>query len=201
MAPKIAIIIYTTYHHISTLAESIKAGVAAAGGNATILQVPETLPESVLTAIHAPPKPNYPTVTVSELTSYDGFIFGFPTRYGAFPAQFKSFWDGTGGLWASGALHGKYFGVFTSTGTPGGGQEVTILNSLSSFVHHGLIYVPLGYKNAFPLLTSFDEFHGGSPWGAGTLAGGDGSRSPLKLELDIAEIQGKSFYETVAKAF
>ncbi len=183
------------------MAESVKTGITSAGGNATIYQVPETLPENVLTAIHAPPKPNYPIITVQDLTKFDAIVFGFPTRFGAFPAQFKAFWDGTGGLWASGALHGKYFGVFTSTGTPGGGQEVTILNSLSSFVHHGMVFVPLGYKYSSPLLTSFDEPHGSSPWGAGTLAGADGSREPSNIELGIAEIQGKSFYDIVAKVF
>ena len=181
------------------MAEAVKKGVEAAGGEATIFQVPETLSEEVLTLLHAPPKPDYPIATNDTLTSYDAFVFGIPTRFGNYPAQFKAFWDATGGLWASGALYGKPAGIFVSTGTPGGGQEVTALNALSVLVHHGIIYVPLGYAKAFPQITSFEEVHGSSPWGAGTFAGADGSRSPNKIELEIAEIQGKSFYETIQK--
>lgn len=199
MAPKVAIIIYSMYGHIAKLAESVKVGVESAGGSATIFQVPETLPKDVLTALHAPPKPDFPIATNDTLTEYDAFLFGIPTRYGNFPAQFKAFWDATGGLWVKGSLHGKPAGVFVSTGTPGGGQETTILNSLSVLTHHGIIYVPLGYANAFPQITSFDEVHGGSPWGAGTFAGADGSRQPTKLELEIGEIQGKSFWNTIQK--
>lgn len=201
MAPKIAIIYYSTYGHVRSLATAVQAGIRAAGGSADLYQVPETLSSDVLSKMHAPPKHNDPVITPADLTKYDGFLFGIPTRYGTQPAQWRAFWDATGGLWAQGELYGKYAGVFVTTGTPGGGQEVTALNSISTFTHHGLIFVPLGYKNAFGLLTSLDEVHGGSPWGAGSFAGGDGSRQPTKLELQIAEVQGKSFYETVARAF
>ncbi|CAM9012579.1 hypothetical protein WICANDRAFT_26357 [Wickerhamomyces anomalus NRRL Y-366-8] len=199
MAPKVAIIIYTLYGHVAKLAEAEKAGVEKAGGQADIYQVPETLSDDVLKLLHAGAKPNYPIATPETLEQYDAFLFGIPTRYGNFPAQWKAFWDSTGGLWAKGALYGKVAGVFVSTGTPGGGQEVTIVNSLSTLAHHGIIYVPLGYKNAFPLLTNLEEVHGGSPWGAGSFAGGDGSRTASKLELEVAEIQGSSFYETILK--
>lgn len=137
--------------------------------------------------------------------------------------RFQAFWDSTGGLWAKGALAGKYAGAFVSTGTPGGGQEMTTLNMMSTFAHHGIIFVPLGYSNTFPQLTNLTEVHGGeylhlhtsldfdfapltprsffvgSPWGAGTFAGGDGSRQATVLEREIAHIQGKSFWETVSK--
>ncbi|CAK7896032.1 hypothetical protein CAAN1_05S06348 [[Candida] anglica] len=199
MAPKVAIIIYSTYGHITTLAETVKKGVESAGGVADIFQVPETLSDEVLAKMHAAPKPDYPIASPDTLVQYDAFLFGIPTRFGNFPAQFKAFWDSTGGLWASGALYGKAAGVFVTTGTPGGGQETTVVNSLSVLVHHGIIYVPLGYKPVFPLLTSFDEVHGGSPYGAGSFAGADGSRQPSKLELEIAEIQGKTFYQTIEK--
>jgi NAD(P)H dehydrogenase (quinone) len=129
------------------------------------------------------------------------FLFGIPTRYGNFPAQFKAFWDATGQLWANGSLTGKYAGVFISTASQGGGQESTAMNALSTFAHHGIIYVPLGYAHSFAQSSRLDEVHGGSPWGAGTFAGGDGSRQPSALELEIATIQGKMFWETVAKAF
>lgn len=151
--------------------------------------------------MHAPGKPaDIPVITAADLTEFDGFLFGFSTRFGTYPAQFKEFWDSTGGLWASGALHGKYFGIFVSTGSPNGGQEVAIRNSLSNFVHHGLIYVPLGYKNVFGELGNLEEVHGGSPWGAGALAGGDGSRQFSDLELEVGFTQGKTFAETVIKA-
>ena len=114
-------------------------------------------------------------------------------------ARSQAFWDTTGQLWASGALSGKFVSVFVSTGTPGGGQEVTVANAMSTFVHHGMIFVPLGYAQTFAQLTNLNEVHGGSPWGAGTYAGGDGSRQPSALELEIAKIQGKQFWEIVSK--
>jgi NAD(P)H dehydrogenase (quinone) len=123
--------------------------------------VPETLPEEVLQKMHAPAKPDYPIITPEILATYDAFLLGIPTRYGNAPAQWKTFWDSTGGLWASGGLAGKYAGVFVSTGTPGGGQEMTVYNSLSVFAHHGIIYVPLGYKHSFPQMTNTEEVHGG----------------------------------------
>ncbi|THU96911.1 flavo protein WrbA [Dendrothele bispora CBS 962.96] len=199
MAPKVAIVIYTMYGHIAKVAESVKKGVEEAGGSATIYQIPETLPQEVLTAMHAPAKPDYPVIAANDLTKFDAFIFGIPTRYGNFPGQWKAFWDTTGQLWASGALAGKYASVFVSTGTPGGGQEATAMNSLSTFVHHGLIFVPLGYSTTFPQLTNLDEVHGGSPWGAGTYAGPTGGRQPSALELEIATLQGKHFFNTVNK--
>ncbi|KAF5117819.1 hypothetical protein DV454_000913 [Geotrichum candidum] len=184
-----------------SLAEKELAGLKAAGVDAQIFQIPETLPQEVLDKMHAPAKPaDIPVITAADLTEFDGFLFGFSTRFGTYPAQFKEFWDSTGGLWASGALHGKYFGIFVSTGSPNGGQEVAIRNSLSNFVHHGLIYVPLGYKNVFGELGNLEEVHGGSPWGAGALAGGDGSRQFSDLELEVGFTQGKTFAETVIKA-
>ncbi|KAI0746609.1 flavoprotein-like protein [Daedaleopsis nitida] len=198
-SPKIAIIIYSMYGHVAKLAEAEKKGLEAAGGSATIYQIEETLPAEVLAKMYAPPKPNYPILAPADLAQFDGFLFGIPTRYGNFPAQWKAFWDATGQLWASGALVGKYAGVFVGTSGPGGGQESTVLASMSTFVHHGINFVPLGYGKAFTHLANLTEVHGGSPWGAGTFAGVDGSRQPSALELEVAEIQGKAFYETLAK--
>jgi NAD(P)H dehydrogenase (quinone) len=124
-------------------------------------RVPETLSEDVLKLMHAPPKPDYPIITKELLVTYDAFLFGIPTRFANFPAQWKAFWDSTGSLWASGALAGKYAGVFVSTSGPGGGQETTVYNSLSVLAHHGIIYIPLGYKHAFAQLTNLEEVHGG----------------------------------------
>jgi NAD(P)H dehydrogenase (quinone) len=198
-SPRIAIVFYSMYGHIQKLAEAELKGIKAAGGNADIFQVQETLPQEVLDKMHAPPKSSYPVATPEDLLKYDAFVFGIPTRYGNFPAQWKAFWDRTGGVWMSGGYWGKYAGVFVSSGTPGGGQESTALAAMSTLSHHGIIYVPLGYKTAFPLLGNLEEVHGGSPWGAGTFAGADGSRQPTGLELQIAETQGRSFYEAVSK--
>nr|AAQ24592.1 NADH-quinone oxidoreductase [Gloeophyllum trabeum] len=198
-SPKVAIVIYSLYGHIAKLAEAVKSGIESAGGKAQIFQVPETLSEDILKLLHAPPKPDYPIITPEQLATFDAFLIGIPTRYGNFPAQWKAFWDATGQLWATGALAGKYAGLFVSTASPGGGQESTAIAAMSTFAHHGLIYVPLGYKHTFAQLTNLNELRGGSPWGAGTFAGGDGSRQPTPLELEVATIQGKTFYETVSK--
>ncbi|KAG8688015.1 flavodoxin-like fold protein [Ceratobasidium sp. 394] len=169
-SPRVAIIIYSMYGHIAKLAESVKAGVESAGGTANIHQVAETLPQEILTKMHAPAKPAYDVIAPADLVNYDAFILGVPTRYGNMPAQWKAFWDATGQLWASGALYGKYAGTFVSTGTLGGGQEMTNLSMLSTLTHHGIRYVPLGYKNTFSQLANLSEIHGGSPWGAGSFA-------------------------------
>jgi NAD(P)H dehydrogenase (quinone) len=199
MAPKVAIVVYSMYGHILRLAEAEKVGIENAGGSVDIYQIPETLPEGVLGKMHAAPKPDHPIITADILKTYDAFLFGIPTRYGNFPGQWKAFIDTTGGLWSSGALSGKYAGIFVSTGTQGGGQEVTALNAISTLTHHGIIFVPLGYAHAFPILANHTEVRGGSPWGAGTFAGADGSRQPSSLEIELATIHGRSFYETVSK--
>ncbi|KAJ5766307.1 NADH-quinone oxidoreductase [Penicillium nucicola] len=199
MAPRVAIVFYSMYGHILKLAAAEKKGIESAGGTVDIFQVAETLGSDILAKMHAPAKSSYPVAEPAKLLEYDAILFGIPTRYGNFPAQWKAFWDRTGGIWASGGYWGKYAGVFVSTGTQGGGQESTALATMSTLSHHGFIYVPLGYKTVFPLLSNLDEVHGGSPWGAGTFAAADGSRQPTDLELEIAEAQGKAFYEAVSK--
>jgi len=197
MAPKVAIIYYSTYGHIRTLAQGIKKGLEAGGAQVDVFQLPETLSDEILGKMGAPPKADDPVITVEKLTEYDGFMFGLPGRYGQFPAQFKSFWDGTGRHWQSGALVGKCAGVFVSTGTQNGGQETIGLTLVPQLAQHGIIFVPLGYRD--PRVFSYEEAHGASPYGAGTLAGPDGSRQPSELELGVAETQGKSLAEIVAK--
>ncbi|TVY59184.1 Minor allergen Alt a 7 [Lachnellula cervina] len=193
MAPKVAIVFYSMYGHIQKLAEAEKEGLKKAGIEADLFQVPETLPEDVLAKMHAPPKSAIPVIDAKTLEQYDAFLIGIPTRYGNFPAQWKAFWDTTGAQWAAGAYWGKYAGIFVSTGTPGGGQESTAISALSTLTHHGIIYVPLGYKTAFGQLANLNEVRGGSPWGAGTFAGPDGSRQPTPLEIELATIHGESF--------
>ncbi|KAJ3515714.1 hypothetical protein NLJ89_g1586 [Agrocybe chaxingu] len=198
-SPRIAIVIYSMYGHIAKLAEAEKAGIVSKGGSADIYQVAETLPQEVLTMMKAPSKPDYPIATPETLTKYDAFLFGIPTRYGNMPAQLKTFWDSTGQLWMQGSLAGKHAGLFVSTGGIGGGQEATAISFLSTLVHHGLIYVPLGYASGLARLGSIEEVHGGSPWGAGTLAGPTGTRQPSKREIEIAETQGAAFYDLVSR--
>lgn len=150
--------------------------------------------------MHAPgPNKAIPFATAETMTKYDAFLFGIPTRYGNYSAQWKTFIDRLGQLWQSGALYGKYFGLFIGTGTAGGGQESTAIAALSSWVHQGMIYVPLGYAKTFALLADLSQVRGGSPWGAGTFSAGDGSRQPTENELELAKLQGKTFYEHVSK--
>ena len=171
--------------------------------------------------MHAPSKPDYPTITPDKMAKYDAFLFGvpplsfpflsqsipmnqqlislgIPTRFGNFPAQWRTFWDSTGQLWASGGLWGKYAGLFISTGTQGGGQESTALAAMSTLAHHGMIYVPLGAKTCARLLAELEEVRGGSSWGAGTFSG-NGSRQPSEKELELARIQGEAFWKAVVK--
>jgi len=200
MAPKVAVVYYSMYGHIKGLADAEVAGLRKLGIEADLYQVPETLPQEVLTKMHAPPKAaDVPTIDAATLEKYDAFLFGIPTRYGNFPAQWKTFWDTTGGQWGTGGYHGKYAGLFISSGTMGGGQESTAIAAMSTLVHHGIIYVPLGYKDVFPILTDLSAARGGSPWGAGTFAGADGSRQPSKLELELATAHGEAFGTAISK--
>ncbi|KAL9014136.1 MAG: hypothetical protein Q9173_001192, partial [Seirophora scorigena] len=192
---------YSMYGHIKKMADAELEGIKSAGGTADLYQVAETLPEEVLAMLHAPPKDtSIPNITPEKLQEYDGVLFGIPTRYGNFPAQWKAFFDSTGGQWMQGSFWGKYAGLFVSTAGLGGGQESTCIAAMSTLAHHGMIYVPLGYKTTFGQLTNLEEVHGGSPWGAGTFAGSDGARQPTPLEIEVATAQGKAFYEAVAKA-
>lgn len=189
--PVVYVIYYSTYGHIKTMADCVVAGLKESGVDAKLFRVEETLSEEVLGKMHAAPKADDPIANAAELPNADGFIFGFPTRFGAMPAQMKAFFDQTGGHWMKGALVGKPASFFFSTATMGGGQETTAMLSISNLAHHGMIYVPIGYSN--PKLMDMTEMHGGSAWGAGCLAGPDGSRQPSELERDVATHQGKYF--------
>jgi len=203
---RIHVIYYSMYGHIATMAKSILTGIEAAGAEGRLIQVPETLSKEVLAKMHAPEKDKSVTtisftpggentITLEDaLVNCDGILFGYPTRFGGMPAQVKAVWDATGGLWMKGALVGKPIGVFFSTGTQSGGQETTALTSLTNFIHHGMLFVPMGYTSQ--LSTNMDEVHGGSAYGAGTYAGGDGSRKPTDLELKLAVHHGTHFSQT-----
>lgn len=196
---KIAIVYYSMYGHIGKLASAIKAGTSRVAGVETqLFQVQETLPNALLAKMHAAPKAaDHPIATPETLKEADAILLGLPTRFGMLPSQVKGLFDACGGLWATGGLIGKPCGIFFSTGSLGGGQETTAMSTTPFLVHHGMTFVPLGYRT--PLLANLDEVHGGSPWGAGTLAGSDGSRQPSELELEIARVQGESFAEIAKK--
>jgi len=196
MPGKVAIIYYSMYGHVATLAKEAAKGAESTGAKVDLYQFPETLPEEVLAKMYAAPKSTeVPVITPDALKEYDGIIFAFPTRYGRAVSQVSAFFDATGQLWMTGALVGKFASTITSTAGLQGGQETTHLTTVPFFTHHGMMYVPIGYSN--PALQGMDEIHGGSPWGASTFAKGDGSRLPTATELGIAEGQGKLFANVV----
>lgn len=160
-----------------------------------ISAVQETLSDDILQKMHAPAKPDLPIITVDQLTEADGIIFGIPTRFGTMPAQLKALLDATGKLWATGALAGKFAGTFFCTASQHGGQETTALTTVTYFAHHGMVYVPFGFASAH--LFDNSEVVGGSAYGAGTVANGDGSRQPTEKELEIARTQGENFGKVV----
>ncbi|TMW64958.1 hypothetical protein Poli38472_009125 [Pythium oligandrum] len=195
---RLAIVYYSMYGHVAKLASAVKQGTKLVPGVETqIYQVAETLPKEVLSKAGAPPKPDHPVASPDVLKEADGILFGMPTRFGMVPSQMSSLFDACGGLWMKGELIGKPAGFFFSTGGLGGGQETTAMTTTPFLTHHGMIYVPMGYRS--PSQGTLDEIHGGSPWGAGTLACGDNSRQPSDLELDIAKLQGQSFAEIAKK--
>ncbi|MBB5035881.1 NAD(P)H:quinone oxidoreductase [Prosthecobacter dejongeii] len=194
---KLLVLYYSTYGHIENMANAIAEGARAVQGvEVTLKRVPETMPPDVAAKAGAKLDQNAPVATPAELAEYDAIIFGTPTRFGNMAAQMRNFLDQTGGLWMKGALIGKVGSVFTSTGT-GGGNESTILTTIPTLLHHGMIYVGLPYSA--PELTDISEVRGGSPYGAGTIAGADGSRQPSEKELSLARFQGKHVASITAK--
>lgn len=199
---KILVLFYSTYGHIYQMAKAVVDGAKSIDGSEVVLkQVPETLPQEVLKQIGAEDTrkafADIPLANPSELAEYDAIIFGTPTRFGMMAAQMKSFLDGTGGIWAKGGLVGKIGSVFTSTGTQHGGQESTILNFHTVLLHQGMLIAGLPYS--FAGQSTMEEISGGSPYGASTIAGPDGSRSPSKNELDAAYFQGQYIAKILSK--
>jgi NAD(P)H dehydrogenase (quinone) len=199
---KVLIVFYSTYGHIYKMAQAIAEGAKeVAGAEVAIRRVPETLPEGVLEkmgAIEAQKAFSHiPVCTVDELAQADAIIFGTPTRFGNMCGQMRQFLDATGSLWANGSLVGKVGSVFASSATQHGGQESTILTFHVTLLHHGLVVVGLPY--AFQGQMRIDEITGGSPYGATTIAGGDGSRMPSENELEAARFQGKHVAGVAAK--
>ena len=195
---KILVLYYSAYGHIEKMAEAVAEGVRAVpGAQVTIKRVPELVPEEVAKKSGIKLNQPAPVATVEELADYDAIIFGTPTRFGNMCAQMRNFLDQTGGHWLKGALVGKVGSVFCSTATQHGGQEMTITSFHTTLLHQGMIIVGLPY--AFPGLTTMDEITGGTPYGASTLAKGDGSRQPSANELEGARYQGKHVAQITAK--
>ncbi|WP_312210613.1 NAD(P)H:quinone oxidoreductase [Pseudescherichia sp.] len=185
---KVLVLYYSMYGHIETLAQAVAEGAGKVEGvEVVVKRVPETMPQELFEKSGGKAQAA-PVATPQELAEYDAIIVGTPTRFGNMSGQMRTFFDQTGGLWASGALYGKVASVFSSTGT-GGGQEHTITSTWTTLAHHGMVIVPIGYgtKELFDI----SEVRGGTPYGATTIAGGDGSRQPSEEELTIARYQGE----------
>ena len=195
---KILVLYYSSYGHIETMAEAIAEGARRAeGSEVTVKRVPELVPAAVAEKAGMKLDQGAAVATPGELADYDAIVFGTPTRFGNMAAQMRNFLDQTGGLWAKGALVGKVGSVFTSTGTQHGGQETTITSFHTTLLHHGMVIVGVPY--ACEGLSNMDEITGGSPYGAATLAGGDGARRPSENELGIARFQGEHVARIAAK--
>jgi len=196
---KVLVLYYSTYGHIETLANAVAEGARRAGASVDIKRVPETVPQDIAKNAHFKLDQSAPVATVAELANYDAIIIGAPTRFGRMPSQMASFLDQAGGLWASGALNGKVGGAFTSTATQHGGQETTLFSIITNLLHFGMTVVGLPYSHQGQM--TLDEIVGGSPYGATTIAGGQGQRQPSEIELEGARHQGELIAKTANKLF
>lgn len=195
--PKILVLYHSAYGHIETMAQAVAEGARETGAQVDIKRVPETVPEDVARAAHFKLDQAAPIATIAELADYDAIIIGAGTRFGRMNSQMATFLDQAGGLWAKGALNGKVGAAFTSTATQHGGQETTLFSLITNMLHFGMVIVGLDYGFAGQM--KLDEVTGGSPYGATTIAGGDGSRQPGENELAGARYQGRKVAETAAK--
>ena len=196
---KVLVLYYSTYGHMETMAQAVAEGARSTGASVDVKRVPETVPLEIAKANHFKLDQAAPVATVAELEAYDAIIVGCPTRFGRMPGQMASFLDQAGGLWARGARNGKVGAAFTSTATQHGGQEVTLFSVITNLLHFGMTIVGLPYS--FQGQMALDQVVGCSPYGASTIAGGQGQRQPSALELDGARFQGKLVAETANKLF
>jgi NAD(P)H dehydrogenase (quinone) len=194
---KVLVLYYSTWGHIEKMAYAAAEGAREAGAEAVVKRVPELVPAQVAEQAHYKLDQPAPIATVDELPEYDAIIFGTPTRFGNMAAQMKNFLDQTGALWAQGKLVGKVGSVFTSSATQHGGQESTLLTFHPVLLHQGMVVVGLPY--AFAGQMGVTEIMGNSPYGASTIAGGDGSRQPSEVELAGARYQGRHVAEIATK--
>jgi len=196
---KVLVLYYSSYGHVEALAKAVAQGATDAGAQVDIRRVPETVPEEVARTSHFKLDQDAPVASVAELETYDAIVVGTGTRYGRMSAQMAAFLDQTGGLWQRGALEGKVGAAFTSTATQHGGQETTLLSIITNLLHFGMVIVGLPYS--FKDMMTLDEVAGGAPYGATTIAGGDGSRQPSAIELAGARYQGGVVARTATKLF
>lgn len=195
--PKVLVLYHSAYGHIETMAHAVAEGARAAGATVDIKRVPETVPEELAKAAHFKLDQQAPIAKIEDLANYDAIVVGAGTRFGRMPSQMASFLDSAGGLWAKGALHGKVGGAFTSSATQHGGNEMTLFSIITNLLHFGMVIVGLDYGHAAQM--TLDEITGGSPYGATTIAGGNGARQPSENELAGARYQGRKIAETAAK--
>ena len=195
--PKILVLYYSSYGHIETMAGAVAEGARQAGAEVDIRRVPELVPDEVARSSHFKLDQQAPVAEPDSLVEYDAIIVGTGTRYGRMSSQMANFFDRTGGLWAKGALIGKLGAAFTSTASQHGGQETTLISILTNLMHHGLLVTGLPYS--FQGQLKLDEVTGGTPYGASTLAGGDGSRAVSANELDGARFLGGHVARLAAK--
>jgi NAD(P)H dehydrogenase (quinone) len=196
---RVLVLYYSSYGHIETMANAIAEGARETGAQVDVKRVPELVPAEVARSSHYKVDQAAPVATVEELADYDAIIVGTGTRFGRMASQMANFFDQAGGLWARGALNGKVGSAFTSTATQHGGQEVTLFSILTNLLHFGMVTVGLPYS--FQGQMRLDEVTGGSPYGATTIAGGDGSRQPSATELEGARFQGRHVAEIANKLF
>jgi len=194
---KVLVLYYSTYGHIETMANAVAEGARSAGATVDVKRVPETVPEEVARGAHFKLDQPAPVAAIADLEHYDAIIVGTGTRFGRISSQMAAFLDQAGGLWARGALNGKIGGAFTSSATQHGGQEVTLFSIITNLLHFGMTIVGLNYGHQGQMRN--DEVTGGSPYGATTITGGDGSRQPSETELEGARYQGRVIAETAAK--
>jgi NAD(P)H dehydrogenase (quinone) len=195
--PKVLILYYSAYGHIETMAQAEAEGARQAGAQVDIKRVPELVPEDLARKAHFKLDQAAPIAKIDDLANYDAVIVGAGTRFGRLPSQLASFLDQAGGLWQSGVMHGKVGGAFSSSATQHGGQETTLFSIITNLLHFGMVIVGLDYGHAGQMTLA--EITGGSPYGATTIAGGDGSRQPTENELQGARYQGRKVAETAKR--
>src|SRR6202041_1338758 len=194
---KVLVLYYSSYGHIEKMAYAVAEGAREAGATVDVKRVAENVPEEMAKASYFKLDQPAPIATPAELANYDAVVVGAPTRFGRMPSAMGSFWEQAGQLWMTGALLGKVGGAFTSSATQHGGNEMTLFSIITNLMHFGLIIVGLPYSHAGQ--GTLDEIVGGAPYGATTIAGGQGQRQPSKIELEGARHQGDLIAKAAAK--
>jgi NAD(P)H dehydrogenase (quinone) len=195
--PKVLVLYYSTYGHIEAMANAVAEGARAAGAEVDVKRVPETVPTEQAKTAHFKLEQDAPVAVVADMANYDAIVVGTPTRFGRMSSQMAAFLDQAGGLWAKGLLNGKVGAAFTSSATQHGGQETTLFSIITNLLHFGMVVVGMDY--GYGAQMTLTEITGGAPYGATTIAGGDGSRKPSDNELEGARYQGRRVAEVAAK--